>query len=122
MALMLWYGCLVRSGATQKDMPGIKISNHARIQKWENRLHFSWDVSYILGLSQSIMLRSVKIESMETLCWLSFIITLLARVDQSYQYSALPIYRGIFSPSSSRKTPIAPPLGRGVGVFREMLV
>ena len=36
--------------------------------------------------------------------------------------SALPIYRGHFSPHNSRKTPIARPLGRGMGVFREFEV
>ena len=33
-------------------------------------------------------------------------------------YSALPISRGHFSPNNSRKTPIARPLGRSMGVFR----
>ena len=34
-------------------------------------------------------------------------------------YSALPTSRGHFSPHNSRKTLIARPLGRGMGVFRE---
>ena len=38
------------------------------------------------------------------------------------QYSALPIYRGLFSLNNSREAPIARPLGRGMGVFRDMLV
>ena len=37
-------------------------------------------------------------------------------------YSALPIYRGPFAPNNSRETPIARPLGRGMGIFREILV
>ena len=37
----------------------------------------------------------------------------------SSMYSALPISRGHFTPYNSRKTPIARPLGRGMGVFRE---
>ena len=38
------------------------------------------------------------------------------------EYRALPIYRVLFSPYNSRKTPIARPLGRGTGVFREIVV
>ena len=38
------------------------------------------------------------------------------------KYSVFQIYRGLFSPSNSRKTPIARPLGRGMVVFRESLV
>ena len=38
------------------------------------------------------------------------------------KYSALPIYRGLFPPKNSRKTPIARPLGRGMVVSREFLV
>ena len=34
------------------------------------------------------------------------------------EYSALPIYRGHLSPSNSRKTSMARPLGQGMGVFR----
>ena len=34
----------------------------------------------------------------------------------------LPLYRGLFSPNNSRKTPIARPLGRGMVVVREFLV
>ena len=37
-------------------------------------------------------------------------------------YSALPIFRGPFSPHNSPKTPIAHPLGRCMGVFREFEV
>ena len=37
-------------------------------------------------------------------------------------YSALPISRCHFSPNDSHKTPIARPLGRGMGVFREVEV
>ena len=37
-------------------------------------------------------------------------------------YSALSIYHGQLSPNNSRGTPIARPLGRGMGVFREILV
>ena len=37
-------------------------------------------------------------------------------------YSALPIYRGLFSPNNSRKTPIARPLVWDMVVFRELLV
>ena len=37
-------------------------------------------------------------------------------------YSALQIYRGLFSQNISRKTPIARPLGRGMGVFCEILI
>ena len=36
-------------------------------------------------------------------------------------YSALPIYRGLFS-NNSRETLIARPSGRGMGVFREIMV
>ena len=39
-----------------------------------------------------------------------------------YIYSTLPIYRGLSSPNNSRMTPIARPLGRGMGVFRESLI
>ena len=42
-------------------------------------------------------------------------------MNQSY-YSVFPIYRGVFSPNNSRETDIARPLGRGMGVFREILV
>ena len=38
------------------------------------------------------------------------------------RYNALPIYRGLFSPNNSRETPIARSLGRGMGVFREIIV
>ena len=31
------------------------------------------------------------------------------------------IYRGLFSLNNSRETPIAHPLGRGMGVYREIL-
>ena len=34
----------------------------------------------------------------------------------------LPLYRGLFSPNNSRKTPIAHSLGRGMVVFREFIV
>ena len=37
-------------------------------------------------------------------------------------YSALPIYRGLFTPNNSREIPIGRPLVRGMGVFREILV
>ena len=37
-------------------------------------------------------------------------------------YSGLPISLGHFSPNNSRKTPIARPLGRGMGVLREFKV
>ena len=37
-------------------------------------------------------------------------------------YSALSIYRGLFSPNNSRKTPIARPLGRDMVVFRDFLI
>ena len=37
-------------------------------------------------------------------------------------WSALPIYRGLFSPNNSREAPIAHLLGRGMGVFRAILV
>ena len=39
-----------------------------------------------------------------------------------YQYSAPPICHGLFSPYYSQETPIAHPLRRGMGVFREILV
>ena len=37
--------------------------------------------------------------------------------NESVTYSALLIYRGLFSPSNSWKTPIDRPLGRGMVVF-----
>ena len=37
-------------------------------------------------------------------------------------HSARPIYRGLFSTTNSRETHIARPLGRGMGVFRDILV
>ena len=37
-------------------------------------------------------------------------------------YSALPISHGHFSPNNSRKTPMARPFGRDMGVFRELKI
>ena len=37
-------------------------------------------------------------------------------------YSAVPIYHRLYSPNNSRGTLIARPLGRGMGVFRKILV
>ena len=39
-----------------------------------------------------------------------------------FRLSAFPIYRGLFSPINSRKTPVPRPLGRGMFVFREFLL
>ena len=37
-------------------------------------------------------------------------------------YTTLPICRGLFFPNNSQEAPIARPLGRRMGVFREILV
>ena len=39
-----------------------------------------------------------------------------------FRFSALPIYRGLFSPNNSQETPIARPLGRDVCVVRDISV
>ena len=66
--------------------------------------------------------------------WSSPVSTLIVRNNDNWShkiqnshntmswYSALPIYRGLFYPDNSWETPITCPLGRGMGVFREILV
>ena len=48
--------------------------------------------------------------------------TKYSRGGEPAEYSAIPISRGHFPPNNSRKTPIARPHGRAMGVFREFEV
>ena len=47
---------------------------------------------------------------------------LQGKLLSSSRYNAIPIYRCLFPPNISRETPIARPLGRGMGVFRKILL